>query len=200
MLSTRSHARSTLSRRGMAAAHTQVHIHDEPASAASSVGGRLHRIRAVEYVVTAALQPRALPLLRILLGVLFVWFGALKVANVSPVAALVAGTMPWADRGLVVPVLGGVEVVLGLGLVSGRMLRLVLPALAAHLAGTFLTFAMLPQLMFRHDDPLLLTADGEFVMKNLVLISATLVLIAHTASSHNSARAALTHANAATTG
>jgi len=128
------------------------------------------------------LAPFALPTLRILIGVVFVWFGALKVAGESPVAALVAGTLPWVDRDVVVPALGTVEVVLGLGLVLGIGLRLVLPFAAAHLAGTFLTFVMLPQLMFRHDDPLMLTADGEFVLKNLILISAALVLIAHGSS------------------
>jgi putative oxidoreductase len=66
-------------------------------------------------------------------------------------------------------------------------LRLVLPVLAAHLGGTFLTFVMLPALMFRHHNPLLLTADGEFVAKNLVLISATIVLITHTGCSRRSA-------------
>jgi putative oxidoreductase len=132
--------------------------------------------------LTALLRPVALPMLRIVLGLVFVWFGALKLAQASPVADLVAGTLPWVDPDLVVPVLGGVEVALGLGLLTGVGMRLVLPALAAHLAGTFLTFVMLPGLMFRHHDPLLLTADGEFVLKNLVLIGAALVLIAHTRS------------------
>jgi putative oxidoreductase len=126
------------------------------------------------------LRPLALPALRILLGLLFIWFGGLKVAGVSPVKALVAGTLPWADPDVVVPLLGGAEVLLGVGLVTGVALRLALPALAAHLAGTFLTFVMLPGQMFRDFNPLLLTEDGEFVTKNLVLISATLVLIAHT--------------------
>ena len=125
------------------------------------------------------LAPVALPALRILMGLVFVWFGALKVAGTSPVGDLVARTLPWIDRDVVVPVLGTVEVLLGVGLVLGLGLRLVLPVAAAHLAGTFLTFVMVPQLMFQHGDPMLLTADGEFVLKNLVLISAALVLIAH---------------------
>jgi putative oxidoreductase len=140
------------------------------------------RAQSLDHMLVALLRPVAVPALRILLGVVFIWFGALKVANVSPVGALVAGTLPWAPPHLIVPFLGAVEIALGLGLVTGIMLRLVLPALAAHLAGTFLTFVMLPQLMFRHNDPLLLTADGEFVLKNLVLISATLVLIVYARS------------------
>lgn len=129
------------------------------------------------------LRPLSLTAMRILIGVLFVWFGALKVAGASPVAGLVAGTLPWADPQVAVIGLGTVELLLGAALVVGLAVRLVLPALAAHLGGTFLTFAMLPALMFRHHDPLLLTADGEFVAKNLVLISATVVLIAHSGRS-----------------
>ena len=33
--------------------------------------------------------------------------------------------------------------------------------------------------MFRDHNPLLLTADGEFVAKSLVLVSATIVLVTH---------------------
>ena len=110
---------------------------------------------------------------------IFLWFGGLKVAGLSPVSDLVAGTLPWAQPELVVPVLGAVEVLLGCALVAGVALRLALPILAAHLGGTFLTFVMLPAWMFRDHNPLLLTADGEFVAKNLVLVSATIVLITH---------------------
>ena len=38
---------------------------------------------------------------------------------------------------------------------------------------------MVPTLMFQTDNPLLLTTDGEFVVKNLVLITAGLVLLTH---------------------
>jgi putative oxidoreductase len=72
-----------------------------------------------------------------------------------------------------------VEVLLGCALVTGVALHVALPILAAHLGGTFLTFVMLPAWMFRDHNPLLLTADGEFVAKNLVLVSATIVLITH---------------------
>ena len=53
-------------------------------------------------------------------------------------------------------------------------------AMCLHLGGTFLTFMMVPRLMFQADNLLLLTTDGEFVVKNLVLITAGLVLLTHT--------------------
>jgi uncharacterized membrane protein YkgB len=136
--------------------------------------------RTVEDRAIETLNPLVVPLLRAVLGVLFVWFGLLKVTGQSPVGRLVAQTLPWAPQSLVVPALGAAEVLLGLGLVTGVMLRIVLPAMVLHLGGTFLTFVMLPNLMFREADPMLLTQTGEFVVKNLVLISAALVLMLHT--------------------
>lgn len=150
--------------------------------ARDAMNTRPSRLREMDRRVAETLRPLALPSLRVLLGLLFLWFGGLKVAGVSPVKTMVAGTLPWADPNVIVLVLGSAEVLLGLALVTGVGLRLALPALAAHLAGTFLTFVMLPGQMFRDSDPLLLTQSGEFVMKNLVLISAALVLIAHTFS------------------
>ena len=134
------------------------------------------------------LSQRALTLLervapamvRLSLGLVFVWFGALKAAGDSPVLALVSATLPWAKPQLLMPVLGVVEILLGVGLLLGRAQRLLLLLLAAHLSGTFLTFVVAPDLIFQHRSPLLLTADGEFVLKNLVLISAALLLVTRT--------------------
>ena len=116
--------------------------------------------------------------LRVSLALVFLWFGVLKLTGDSPVLALVSATVPWVDSYLLMHLLGAVEVLLAVGLLLGRVQRFVLLALAGHLSGTFLTFFMAPQLLIQHGEPFLLTADGEFVLKNLVLISATLLLAA----------------------
>lgn len=126
--------------------------------------------------------------LRLSLALVFFWFGILKIAGVSPVATLVAATLPWANPSVVVHVLGVVEVGLAIGLLIGRVQRWLLVALAVHLSGTFLTFVMAPSMTMRHGDPLLLTADGEFVLKNFVLISAALFLASHRYAQSNRAR------------
>jgi uncharacterized membrane protein YphA (DoxX/SURF4 family) len=118
----------------------------------------------------------SLPLLRASLGLVFVWFGGLKVAGVTPAKELVAGTVPWLDAGWLVPVLGWFEIVVGAALISGYLLGWVCAAMVAHLCGTFLTVVMQPEAMFQHGNPLMLTMEGEFVAKNLVLITAALVL------------------------
>jgi uncharacterized membrane protein YphA (DoxX/SURF4 family) len=115
-------------------------------------------------------------LLRLALAAVFVWFGALKLIGASPVYELIAQTLPFLDPDLSVPALGAVEVALGLVLAVGVLPRLTLLVLAGHLAGTFLSFVTASELMWGASF-FELTADGEFVAKNLVLITAALVLI-----------------------
>lgn len=120
-------------------------------------------------------------LLRASLALTFIWFGALKVAGTTPVAALVADTIAWVpgiDAGWFVPALGAFEVLLGAALLLGRAPRLVLVTLVGHLTGTFLVLIVQPEVAFQNGNPLLLTTEGEFVVKNLVLISALLMLAA----------------------
>jgi len=117
-----------------------------------------------------------IPLLRVSLGLVFVWFGALKVFRVSPVAELVARTVYWVDPSWFVPVLGVVEVFIGAGLLAGRALRTVLALFWLQMLGTFLVLVIQPDVAFQRGNPLLLTVEGEFVVKNLVLLSAGMVV------------------------
>ncbi len=64
----------------------------------------------------------------------------------------------------------------GLMLLVRRAMRLTLFLFVAQMVGTFLTFFVLPEVTFRDGNPLLLTVEGEFVVKNLVLISAAMVV------------------------
>ena len=126
--------------------------------------------------ITKNLSRISLPLIRISLAVVFLWFGFLKVFDVSPVSDLVSRTVYWVDASWFVPFLGGIEVVIGAALLIGRGLRFVLPCFAAQMLGTFLVLLVLPQIAFQRGNPLLLTTEGEFIVKNLVLLSAGLAV------------------------
>jgi uncharacterized membrane protein YphA (DoxX/SURF4 family) len=117
-------------------------------------------------------------LLRMALAVVFVWFGALKFTDASPVRGLIGATLPFINPDISVPALGAVEVAIGLVVAAGVLPRITLLVLVGHLTGTFLTFVTASHLMWG-SNPLMLSNDGEFVVKNLVLITAALVLIAH---------------------
>lgn len=116
------------------------------------------------------------PTLRIALGIVFIWFGGLKAFDVSPVAELVADIVPvLSDRAAVLAV-GIVEIVVGLGLITGLAIRFTLGLFFAQMLGTFLVLVLRPGLSFQGSNPLRLTVLGEFVVKNLVLLTAGLVV------------------------
>lgn len=138
--------------------------------------GIVATIDRLDVTITAFLRRWSIPALRVSLGLVFVWFGAMKVFDVTPVADLVANTVYWFDPAWVVPALGVFEVVVGIGLLFRIALRLVLGLFAVQMVGTFLVLALLPEVAFDSGNPLLLTVEGEFVVKNLVLLSAGMVI------------------------
>jgi len=133
-------------------------------------------IARIDAVLIPFLRRWGVPTLRISLAVVFIWFGVLKILGVSPVIDLVASTVYWVDPDWFVPALGVVEVLVGVGLVARLGLRPVLLVLAGQMLGTFLVFVLLPEVTFQDGNPLKLTMEGEFVLKNLVLLAAAMVV------------------------
>jgi uncharacterized membrane protein YkgB len=142
----------------------------------SSVGTVSALFEKVDERVIRLLSRYGIVFLRVSLGLTFVWFGALKVFDVSPVAGLVAGTVYWVPPELFVPFLGMWEILVGVGLIAGRFLRITLLFFLLQMAGTFLVLLIYPEVAFQGYNPFLLTVEGEFVIKNLVLISGGLVV------------------------
>lgn len=124
----------------------------------------------VPWVVTA---------LRYGMAVVYLWFGALKLADTSPVASLVLAAYPFGTApSWIVPVMGVIEVFIGLWFASNRYLTYLFPVFIAHIVSTFVVLVSAPSLAFQNHDPLALTTTGEFVIKNLVLVPAgTLAVI-----------------------
>ncbi len=117
--------------------------------------------------------------MRIALGIIFLWFGLLKLFGESPVHDFVKTTTPFLGSGLGWQVLGIFEVALGAGLIIKFFPRILLSALILHMVGTFTTFFTAPEMMFR-TYPWLLTLEGEFVVKNLVLAMGGLIVLSAT--------------------
>lgn len=146
----------------------------------TSIGDRMPRATArfeeVDRRIRGILDGVGVTALRMSIGLVFVWFGVLKVLDASPVSDLVARTVYWFDPDVVVPALGIFEMLVGVLLIANRWLRLALALFAAQMVGTFLVFVIVPDVAFRHGNPLLLTVEGEFVVKNLVLLAAGMVV------------------------
>jgi putative oxidoreductase len=128
-----------------------------------------------DYLV-GLLQQWSIPALRVTLGLIFLWFGALKLFGASPVLAILKQTYPFIPLLPFTIVLGSWEVLIGCGLIMKRALRCTLALLCVHLTGTFISLLFAPSVFFQHESPLWLTMEGEFVVKNMVLMAAGLVI------------------------
>ena len=117
-------------------------------------------------------------LLRWAIAIVYIWFGGLKLFNASPAAELVVRTLFWLPPSTSLLLIGGWEVLIGVGLLFTHplILRFTLFLLWLQILGTFQVFFLLPQVAFQGGNPLLPTLEGQYAIKNLVLLTAGLVI------------------------
>ena len=113
--------------------------------------------------------------LRISLGIVFIWFGLLKVYGLSPANQMIARTVYWFPPEVFIPILGWWEVAIGIGLLIKPFIRVALLLLFLQMPGTMLPLILLPDVCFTQF-PFGLTIEGQYIIKNLVLLSAAIVV------------------------
>lgn len=131
--------------------------------------------------ITGFMAQYGIRLLRISLGINFLWFGVLKFfPGMSPAQELATGTIERLTFGIVQPelsiyLLAFWETLIGVGLIAGRYLRATLLLLFLQMLGTLTPLVLFPEQTFVHF-PFAPTLEGQYIIKNLVLISAALVV------------------------
>ena len=119
-------------------------------------------------------------LLRLSLGVVFLWFGLLKFfPGASSAEPLAVRTIFELSFGLVgpnfsLPILAAWECLIGIGLIYGRYLRVTLALMLVQMTGTFMPLLLFPDEMFRR--PFVTTFEGQYIIKNIVFVAAALVI------------------------
>jgi uncharacterized membrane protein YkgB len=122
----------------------------------------------------------ALTCLRISLGIIYFWFGILKFfPGLSPAETLAAKTIShlsvdYIPSFISLPLLAIWECAIGIGFIISRSMRTVLLLFFLQIPGTFL-----PLIFFPHETWTKLfvpTLEGQYIIKNIVLISSGLVV------------------------
>lgn len=135
----------------------------------------------IDQRITGFMAKYGIPLLRVSLGINFLWFGVLKFfPGLSPAQDLATATIERLTLGAVPPevsiyLLATWETVIGLGLIAGRFLRAILLLLFVQMLGTLTPLFLFPEQTFIRV-PHAPTLEGQYIIKNLVLISAALVV------------------------
>lgn len=141
----------------------------------------MQTFRQIDNRITTWMARHGITLLRLSVGIVFFWFGVLKFfPNLSPAELLAARTIEALTFGIVqanvsLPVLAAWEVAIGLGLITGLFPRVVIALLLAQMAGTLTPLFLFPQETWTQF-PIAPTLEGQYIIKNLVLISAALVI------------------------
>ena len=136
---------------------------------------------AIDKSITAWMARHGITYTRVALGIIFFWFGALKFfPGLSPAADLATRTITQLTGGLVSPklalgLLGLWEVLIGLGLLTGAFLRITLLMLFLQMPGTMLPLFFFPSETFTAF-PYAPTLEGQYIIKNLVLVAAAIVV------------------------
>ena len=119
--------------------------------------------------------------LRVSLGIVYFWFGVLKFfPDFSPAMELATRTIDVITSGLIpanvsILMLATVETLIGVGLILGVFMRATLLLLFLQMLGTITPIFFFPQEVFTRV-PYALTLEGQYIVKNLVIISAGLVI------------------------
>lgn len=132
-------------------------------------------VDSYEVAISAWMERHGYRLLRVAMGIVFIWFGILKPFGLSPAETLVAKATAWIPIPGFLYILAAWEVAIGVCFLFERFLRLGLVLLFLHMPGTMLPLITLPEETFVRF-PFALTLEGQYIVKNLVLIAAAIVL------------------------
>lgn len=138
-------------------------------------GRALKSLWDVDRRIAGWMHAHGIQFLRISLGIIFIWFGLLKPLGLSPASELVARTVYWVDPAWFIPFLGWWEVLIGLGLLIRPFNRAAILLLFLQMPGTILPLFLLPDACWVRI-PYAPTLEGQYIIKNLVLISAAIVV------------------------
>ncbi|HLD93810.1 MAG TPA: DoxX family membrane protein [Anaerolineales bacterium] len=131
--------------------------------------------------LTGLMAKYGIVLLRLSLGIVFMWFGALKFfPGLSPAENLAARTISQITFGVLAPqtavfILAVWESLIGIGLIFNLFMRATLLLLWVQMLGTITPILFFPGEVFSVF-PYAPTLEGQYIIKNIVLVSAGLVI------------------------
>lgn len=137
--------------------------------------------REIDRHITGWMAKYGVLLLRISLGVVFFWFGVLKFfRDLSPAQDLAIRTIDVLTLGIVpsgaaIKALAAWECLIGLGMITGLFMRAVILLLFIQMLGACSPLFLFPDETFIQA-PFAPTLEGQYIIKNLVIMSAAIVI------------------------
>jgi uncharacterized membrane protein YkgB len=138
-------------------------------------------MKDIENKISLWMEKNSHKFIRISIGIIFFWFGALKFfPGVSPAQDIAITTISMLTFNLMsaAVIINGLaiwEVLIGIGFLTGRFMKVALVLLFAQMLGTFAPIFLLPSEIF-NAVPYAPTLEGQYIIKNIVVVSAAMVV------------------------
>ncbi len=147
---------------------------------AQSRPGLRQRVERLDQMATIFMARHSVSLLRITVGIVFFWFGALKLQpGLSPAEHLIRESITFLPMQYFLPFLAVLEMVIGVGFIVGKVKHVVLLLLLGQMAGAMSPMVLRPDLIW-NVFPYAWTLEGQYVFKDIILVSAGLVALGAT--------------------
>lgn len=143
----------------------------------------MNKLEKIENRIIDWMAVNGIYLLRISIGIIFFWFGFQKFfPGISSAEDIATRTIDVVSFGIVqapfsMPILATWETLIGLGFLTGKFLRVTVLLLYMQMAGTIFPLFVFPDETF-YQIPFIPTIEGQYIIKNIIILSAALVILA----------------------
>lgn len=135
--------------------------------------------KTVDRNISKNMRKLGIPAIRISFAILFFWFGILKPLGLSSAEPLLKATVAWLPFGgpqQWLSIIGWWEMLIGISFLFKQTTKIAIGLLFLQMVGTFMPLVLLPEITFQKGNYLLPTLEGQYIIKNVMIISAALVV------------------------
>ena len=144
-------------------------------------------ITTIDYKLISFFKKVSMPVSRFALFIVFFWFGLLKVLELSPAGPMVEKlfneTIPFMSFPTFLIAFGIFEMIIGILFLVPKATRIVIALLFFHMILTVGPLVMLPDMTW--SQMFVPTMEGQYIIKNLVIIAAAIGIAAHLTPMHH---------------
>ena len=138
-----------------------------------------NEIKKIDQQIARWMNRWSIKAIRISFGIIFIWFGILKPFDLSSAENLLKATVVWVPFGTPefwLVAIGVWEVAIGVTFLFPRTTKIAIGLLFLQMFGTFMPLVFLPEVTFQNGNILTPSLEGQYIIKNVMIISAALVV------------------------
>jgi len=136
---------------------------------------------------TNGVKRMSIPLIRLSFGIIYIWFGILKPLGLSAAEELLKSTVTWLPFGAPedwLIIIGWWEVSIGVFFLFKRTTKIAIILVLIQVMGTFMPLVFLPEVAFQSYNFLVPTLEGQYIIKNVMIVAGAFVLAGHCGGQH----------------